>query len=94
MCFCLRVLTVLLCFVLSQVHAQKLRVVQLERETKRLREENVTLQSRIKNMESELSKERSEWEATYQQLTEAIATKEMEQDAAAAHLEIMLRSVV
>eukprot|EP00281_Chroomonas_sp_CCMP1168_P022395 CAMPEP_0206225426 /NCGR_PEP_ID=MMETSP0047_2-20121206/7541_1 /ASSEMBLY_ACC=CAM_ASM_000192 /TAXON_ID=195065 /ORGANISM="Chroomonas mesostigmatica_cf, Strain CCMP1168" /LENGTH=372 /DNA_ID=CAMNT_0053648425 /DNA_START=320 /DNA_END=1435 /DNA_ORIENTATION=+ len=77
----------------SQVHAQKLRVVQLERETKRLREETVQLQMRLRIMDGELSKERSEWEATYQQLTEAIATKEMEQDAAAAHLEIMLRSV-
>jgi len=77
----------------SQVHALKLKVVQLERETKRLKEERNSLQSKVQHMDRDQTRERSEWEQTYQQLTEVIATKEMEQDAAAAHLEVMLRSV-
>lgn len=77
----------------SQVHALKLKVVQLERDTKRLKEERNALQNKVRNMDEDQSRERSDWEQTYQQLTEAIASKEMEQDAAAAHLEVMLRSV-
>ena len=77
----------------SQVHALKLKVVQLERETKRLKEERNSLQNKVQHMDEDHTRERAEWEQTYQQLTEAIATKEMEQDAAAAHLEVMLRSV-
>jgi len=45
----------------SQVHAQKLRVVQLERETKRLRDEGSALQGRLNSMDSELARERGEW---------------------------------
>ena len=77
----------------SQVHALKLKVVQFERESKRLKEERNSLQHKIQYLEEDRTRERSEWEETYQQLTETIATKEMEQDAAAAHLEVMLRSV-
>ena len=77
----------------SQVHALKLKVVQLEREAKRFKDERNSLQSKVRHMDEDQARERSEWEQTYQQLTEAIATKEMEQDAAAAHLEVMLRSV-
>jgi predicted nucleic acid-binding Zn-ribbon protein len=77
----------------SQVHSLKLKVVQLERDSKRMRDERNSLQNRVRSMDEDQARERSEWEETYQQLTEAIATKEMEQDAAAAHLEVMLRSV-
>ena len=77
----------------SQVHALKLKVVQLEREAKRFKDERNSLQNKVRAMDEDQARERSEWEQTYQQLTEAIATKEMEQDAAAAHLEVMLRSV-
>uniref|UniRef100_A0A6U6DUR8 Uncharacterized protein n=1 Tax=Guillardia theta TaxID=55529 RepID=A0A6U6DUR8_GUITH len=77
----------------SQVHAMKLKIVQFERETKRLKDEKSFLQQKISNLEEAIAQERAEWEQTYQQMTEAIARKEMEQDAAAAHLEVMLRSV-
>jgi len=77
----------------AQAHALKLRVVQVDREMKRIKEQRDMLQGKVRHMDAEASKERAEWEATYEQLTEAIAAKEMEQDAAAAQLEVMLRSV-